>query len=140
MQKIRVLIFEDEAGIRVLYKMALKDRDYEILDFDNPSICSVYLDSECNCPLNTMCADIIITDIRMPVVNGLEFLRKQKEKGCKVQNIIVVSGFADKETVCSIEGMGAVFLRKPFVIGEFLTIIDIFEANIDSERKLSDLG
>ena len=138
MKKIRVLIFDDEEGIRNIFKMVLKGRDYEIFDFENPAMCPVYYEPECNCPLNTMCTDIIITDIRMPEVDGLEFVRKQKEKGCKVQNIMITSAYVEPDVLKEIEAMGVRFLRKPFNIDEFLAIIDEFEANVDPDRDLSN--
>lgn len=136
--KIRLLIFDDEVMIRKIFKIALQDKGYEILDFDNPSICPVYLEPECNCPLNTMCADIIVTDIRMPEVNGLDFIRKQKEKGCKVKNILVISGYADLGILNEVKKLEAKFLRKPFNIDEFIAIINEFEKNIDPNRKLTN--
>ena len=136
--RLRVLIFDDEKMIRNLLKIALSERNYEIFDFENPSICPIYKNPECNCPLNEMCADIIITDIRMPYINGLEFIKKQKEKGCKVKSIVIISAFASYESIKEATDLGCIFLRKPFKIDELLTILDKFEQNIDPDRMLSD--
>lgn len=138
MKRIRVLIFDDEEMIRNIFKVALQGRDYEILDYENPAMCPVYLEPECNCPFNTMCADIIITDIRMPEVNGFEFIKKQKEKGCKVEHIVMISAYAADDMLKEIERLGVKFLKKPFSIDTFLAVIDEFEANIDPNRELSD--
>jgi len=39
---------------------------------------------------------IIVTDIQMPKLNGLEFVQRIRDKGSKVQ-VIVISAFSDKD-------------------------------------------
>ena len=135
--KIRVLIFDDEDMIRALFKIALKDKGYEIFDSATPASCPVYQNPECDCPLNEMCADIIISDIRMPEVNGLQFVKEQKKKGCKVTNIVLISAFVDKAIEKEATDMGCKILRKPFHIDELLAVLEEFEKNIDPNRTLA---
>jgi len=136
--KIRVLIFDDEVSIRRLFRIALERRGYEIFDFDNPSICPLYTQELCGCPSNKMCADIIISDIRMPSVDGISFIREQKEKGCKVQNVLITSAYIDPYVQKEVEELGCVCLKKPFHIDQFNAIIDMFEKNIDPDRELTE--
>jgi len=46
----------------------------------------------CICALNEACADLIITDLNVPFVKGLAFLEEQKVKGCRVQNLALMTG------------------------------------------------
>ena len=94
MVKIRALVFDDEAGIRAIISYILENRGYEVLSFPDPVLCPVYLNSECPCPREYACADILITDIHMPRVTGLEFIENQMRNGCKAiaQNKAVIQG------------------------------------------------
>lgn len=135
---IRVLIFEDEEMVRKLFIRLLQKKGYEIYDFEDPISCPLYEKAECNCPLNKMCADIIITDIKMPHTNGLKFVKEQKEKNCKVKNIVVISGLVTPDLKEDIEKLGYKCLRKPFDTSELFNILDEFEKNIDPDRELID--
>lgn len=57
--------------------------------------------------------DIVITDIRMPGLNGVELMRKARENGIKV-DFILVSGYRDFEYARSAVQLGALdYLLKP---------------------------
>ena len=57
--------------------------------------------------------DIVITDIRMPGLNGVELMRKARENGVKV-DFILVSGYRDFEYARSAVQLGALdYLLKP---------------------------
>ncbi len=58
--------------------------------------------------------DLIITDIHMPVCDGIELLEKLKEKGNKIP-VVVISTAGDQEMIekCKLLGVSG-FLRKPF--------------------------
>ena len=135
--KIRVLIFEDEIAIIRLYKMMLKDRGYEIRTFEDPTFCPLYKEKECICQFDCMCADIIITDIQMPKIDGLTFIKEQKEKGCKVKNIIVISAFINEGVQDDAKKLGCSFMQKPFDMKDLFKWLDACEKTIDPKRKLA---
>lgn len=66
------------------------------------------------------CADIIITDLRMPVMNGDEFLEIQSQRGCKLDigNKAIISGVIDENSMHKIEDVGCHLIRKPFKLSE----------------------
>lgn len=41
--------------------------------------------------LEELCPDIIITDIKMPAMDGIEFMRKAREGGCQAQFILLTN-------------------------------------------------
>jgi CheY-like chemotaxis protein len=79
-RKIRVALLEDQPDLRDIFTTFLEMRGYEVLSYENPAICPLQLSPVCRCASNQRCADIIITDIQMPVVSGLEFIENQKRK------------------------------------------------------------
>lgn len=73
---------------------------------------------------------IILLDIQMPIMNGLEFLDafdKLKNEVKKEVQIFVLSSTLDAEEIDLINGNNYVtgFLNKPFPIEEFRSIINL---------------
>lgn len=70
--------------------------------------------------------DLIIADIRMPVMDGVETIEKIRAR-CKEQNkaevpVVFITGYADDESVQRAKHIGEV-LFKPFDTSEFLNRI-----------------
>ncbi|MBU3144835.1 response regulator [Clostridium sp. CF012] len=86
--------------------------------------------------LSSLQPDIVITDIRMPGLNGLEMISKLKEHkhGCK---IIILSGFRDFEYAQQAVKLGAFrFLLKPTNTKEL--ILSIEDAIIELKKVKSN--
>ena len=74
--------------------------------------------------------DLILTDINMPDMGGLELLRKIKERQ-PTQPVIVMTGYACKETILeALKADADEFISKPFNLLQLQTII-----NKSLERK-----
>jgi len=67
--------------------------------------------------------DIVVSDIRMPQMSGLEMISKLKERGARAK-MIVASGHADKSTALQALNLGVSgFLEKPFTAKELRTTL-----------------
>jgi DNA-binding NtrC family response regulator len=135
----RVLIFEDNDGLRSSLKHLLGELGYEVFTFSNPGLCPVY-NSVChNCPLDHACADIIISDIDMPTQNGLELMKDRKQMGCKTKYRALMSGGWTDSKLKYAQELGCRVFHKPFDLKEMLQWLDDCSERIDPERKLSNL-
>lgn len=71
--------------------------------------------------------DLIISDIRMPGMSGIEALRKIRDQVNNDKNTtpaIVITGYAGDESYAQDESLGITdYLYKPFEIDEFLKIV-----------------
>jgi YesN/AraC family two-component response regulator len=89
--------------------------------------------------------DIIITDIRMPVISGLEFLSALKETGVNAK-VIIISGYSDFEYAHSALRLGVFdYILKPVENSELFDIVkkcirqietDAYASKIIEEAKL----
>jgi len=93
----RVLIFDDQKEIRQLLWSLFDDRGYEVFTFPHPALCPLSEENQCPCPKEQTCSDLIISDVDMPFKNGLDFIEEQIKKGCKCENIALMSGALTSE-------------------------------------------
>ncbi len=74
--------------------------------------------------LKTREFDVVITDLRMPDVNGLEILERTKQQYPDTQ-VIVVTAFATTETAIAAMKAGAYdYLTKPFKVDEVGLVVE----------------
>ena len=135
---LRVLIFEDNNFLRCALKDLLYELGYEVFTFQDPVASPLYGKSYCDCPTGKTCADIIISDVNMPFVSGLDFIKSQVHKGCKVKNRALMSGdWTDSALQCALD-LGCRIFHKPFHIKEIVQWINNCQKRIDPLRELSD--
>jgi two-component system nitrogen regulation response regulator NtrX len=104
--KQRVLVIDDEAGIRDHMRMILEYEGYE---------CSVApLAEEGIAAFERDGPDVVFLDVKMPGMDGLEALRKLRELNDQVP-IVMISGHATIQTAVEATKSGAFdFIEKPF--------------------------
>lgn len=78
--------------------------------------------------LNAGPVDLVVCDIRMPNMNGVETIQELRNivkiKGYKPVKEILITGYADEETNKSAESLNvAEYIYKPFDIRDFLAAV-----------------
>lgn len=102
----RILICDDEEGIRESLKLILS-KDYELVFAEDGVQCLDQLKNQNN-------INLVVLDIRMPKINGVEVLKFINEKYSKLP-VIIVSGFKSHEIENEGKRLGAqVYIEKPF--------------------------
>uniref|UniRef100_A0A832G6T1 Sigma-54-dependent Fis family transcriptional regulator n=1 Tax=Ignavibacterium album TaxID=591197 RepID=A0A832G6T1_9BACT len=116
MKKLNICIVEDEEILRVSLKDDLLDAGYSVTDFENPvKALEHFKKKKC---------DIIISDIRLPEMNGLELLSKIKSIDPTVF-VVMMTAFGSVKTAVEAMKKGAFdYITKPFDKDELLLIID----------------
>jgi len=103
---IKILIAEDERMLLKTLEFRIKKDTYQVIAVPDGKAATEYLNS--NKP------SLLVTDIMMPFVNGLELVKIVKEKYPDVP-IIVLSTLGQEETVMKAFDLGADdFMTKPF--------------------------
>jgi CheY-like chemotaxis protein len=133
----RALIFDDEPAIRQLLWSLFDGRGYEVFTFPNPGTCPLCEKEICPCPLAESCADVILSDVNMPVKKGVDFLEEQISKGCKCKSLALMSGDFSAIDMERAASLGIKLFKKPFHLGELIRWLESVEKNTDPNRKLS---
>ncbi len=127
----RVMIVDDEPDIRKVVRMTLQKAGYDVLDAaDGEKAIEAINTGE-----NRLMLDVIICDIRMPKINGVEAIAYFRKEYPRVP-VIVLTGFPDVNMATSFLSDGVVdYLVKP-VEGEKLKAA---VAKAMDQRELSRL-
>ncbi|MEH6347097.1 MAG: response regulator [Bermanella sp.] len=107
MKNKTVLFVDDEISILNTLKRLLRNEEYQLLTASSAEEGLELLDSKK--------VDIVISDMRMPNIDGAEFLEKVKSKHPDIGRMIM-SGFADLESVVKAINKGDInqFISKPW--------------------------
>ena len=111
-RKPRIIIFDDDAMVLEILKDLFSMLNFEVQPFSEPVLCS--LSNNCSHP----CADIIITDFRMPRINGIDLLKHQAQRRCpiNIKNKAIMSGVLPDKYVGSMKEFADIFFQKPIGI------------------------
>jgi DNA-binding response OmpR family regulator len=134
----RIIVFDDHQEILEMLKNVFSLRGYEVLTYLNPSACPMFNHDMCLCPEGQTCADIILTDINMPHMKGIDFIERQRAKGCACKHVALMSGAFTSEDEKKARDLDLKFFKKPFAIDEVFRWLDIIEPQINPHRKLTE--
>lgn len=105
----RILVVDDEPDIRKVVRMTLQKAGYDVLEAENGEKAIETI----NMGENRLLLDVMICDIRMPKVNGIEAIAYFRQNYPRVP-LIVLTGFPDTEMATSLLRQGVVdYLVKP---------------------------
>jgi two-component system nitrogen regulation response regulator NtrX len=103
-----ILIVDDEDGIRESLGALLRDEGYEVD--------SVASGEECLAKIERQTFDLILLDIWLPKMDGLETLERMREQG-HFPMVVMISGHGNIETAVRATKLGAFdFIEKPLSI------------------------
>lgn len=125
---LNILIVDDEPRHRRCLKSIIKNykAEYEILEAKNGKEALEIADSQH--------LDIVFTDIKMPIMDGLTFVSSLGDK-VKTIKIIILSGFASFEYAQKALSLGATdFLLKPFSEEDVKKVLAKVEYEIDYKK------
>jgi DNA-binding response OmpR family regulator len=142
----KILIVDDEQGIRELLASEFSRLAYSVSCASNGEEALTRIENER--------FDIIISDMKMPKLSGLELLKKVKAAHPATE-VIIITGYATIENALEVMKAGAYdFVQKPFNIEELVlvteralekselkTLVALYESSnaIFSNTKLEEL-
>jgi CheY-like chemotaxis protein len=112
-----ILLVEDDEQLRLLLKLLLTSSGYEVWEAPNGTkVCDMYQQQR---------FDLVITDLVMPDIDGLEVIMELRRRDSKVR-IIAMSGAGQEEYLKMAQKLGAqLTLSKPFGNQMFLEAVSL---------------
>ncbi|MFH2066920.1 MAG: response regulator [Pseudomonadota bacterium] len=118
---VKIIVVEDEPPIRTFIANALKYCvNREVKTFENGSSAWAYLKDQTD-------VDIVISDVDMPEMSGIELLQRIKQQ-FPARICIIMSGNPMNEELALKNGADG-FLAKPFKLGNLFEVVQTFVIN-----------
>jgi len=109
-----ILVVDDEYGVRQSFNMVLKDDYTVLLTGTGEEAINIFTKSP---------VDLILLDILLPDINGIDLLEKFKELDPNTE-IIMVTAVKEIQTAVKAIKLGAYeYIIKPFAVDDVLTVI-----------------
>lgn len=128
-EKVHILVVDDDPAILNLIKSAVTRQGYQCSTaLEGKSALSIIEDNH---------VDIVITDIMMPEMNGIELTERIKEKGYDTDVIIMTGNVADFTYEKAISEGASDFIQKPLKLQELILRIKriVKQRELIHERK-----
>lgn len=124
----RVLVVDDQYGIRILIKEILKKDGIEtLLAANGTQALKLFVEEK---------PSLVLLDMRIPGMSGVEILKKIKEINPETA-VMIMTAYGDDEMLAESRKNGAAaYFPKPFDIGELLRTVR--QALAEQEKKSSD--
>ena len=129
---LKILIVEDEAKIARFLQLELRHEGYEVdLAFDGKIGLEKALNRE---------ADLIILDLMLPGMNGIEVCRRVRQEKISTPIIMLTAKDDIMDKVAGLDMGADDYMTKPFAIEELLARMRVALSHSQSKPKLEELS
>lgn len=126
----RILVVDDEEKVRKSLSGLLEDHGYEVM--------TAVSGPECLQMMSAHHFDLVILDIVMPEMSGIEVLQKIKER-YKDTEVIIITAYADKEKAIATFRLNAYdFIEKPFESKDILNTIAHCLTQLELRKEIEE--
>ena len=128
---MKILIVDDEQPIRETLEMVMLGKGYEVVTAGDGLSAIHMFDREQ--------PDLVILDIRLPEMDGIQVLQQLKQKQ-KETPVIIMTAYHDMESTIAAMKKGAYeYIRKPIDADELEIVVDKVAHNLDLTHRLEEL-
>ena len=129
--KIKILILDDEKQFTEELSSFFQDSNFESFEANTVD--------DGRRILEKFEIDLLILDVRLPGVNGLDILKEVKIQYPDME-VVIVSAHGDMDTVIKAMRLGAFdYLRKPFRFIDIQIVIERTQRYLQLQRKLKQM-
>lgn len=134
MKSRRLLLVDDEPGIRTSLSAVLEDEGYHVVAVPDGETALAQLEQEL--------FDCVLLDVWLPGMDGMEVLNRIQERlGAERPAVVMISGHGNIETALRATRMGAFdFIEKPLTIDKVLLVVKNAIAQRRMTLELDRLG
>lgn len=115
-----ILVLEDAEPSRNVIEYILKKNNYNVIGFENGKLALDQITSEAMPDVK-----LIFSDVMMPVMSGIEFVKKLKETNT-LQDvpIIIMTAISDKEIIVEARKLGVTgYILKPVTAKKIVEVL-----------------
>ena len=124
-----MLIVDDEPRLLRILRLGLPEHGFNVLTASNGQ--------EALKSLFDKKIDVVVTDIRMPVMDGVELIYEMERLGIKLP-IVVTTAHADVDTAVKTLKHGACdYIRKPFSVDELVQSVKKAMEKVSNKKESS---
>jgi DNA-binding response OmpR family regulator len=124
----QVLIVDDEPNVRLVFRTTLESTGYQVFEAEDAATAVEELEKA---P-----ADVVLLDLQMPGIGGMELLRRLRESGNNVPVVIVTAHGSIPDAVEAMK-LGAIdFLTKPLSPERLRRVVaEVIRRHSESETR-----
>ncbi|MDR1463101.1 MAG: response regulator [Azoarcus sp.] len=112
----KILIVDDEIGIRELLSEILRDEGYDVILAEDAA--------SARAVRNASCPDMVLLDIWMPDTDGITLLKEWAAGGQLTMPVVMMSGHGTIDTAVEATRIGAIdYLEKPISLQKLLSAV-----------------
>lgn len=127
MMREKILLVDDEPGLSALLEEVVREEGFRARKVQSAMEAMAALEEEA--------FQLIITDLRMPEMDGLELLRRIRERDPQI-GVIVMTAFASLETAVEALRLGALdYITKPLHVQEIKVVLRKASESLELKRE-----
>ena len=131
MATMRILVVEDEKKVASFIAKGLTEESYAVdVAYDGEEGVFMALEND---------YDLIVLDLMLPKLDGMEILRKIRDSGKDVPVLILTAKDSVEDIVAGLEGGSDDYLTKPFAFAELLARIRALLRRSQEQKKITTL-
>lgn len=140
-QAFRAIVIDDMDFCRNLLTDFLQERGYQVASFADATACPLFPARNALCPKTKSCADFLLTDNRMPHMQGLDFIELLQQGECKIAPFgrAIFSANWTQDELARADQLQCETFSKPYDLDRMSRWLDEQEAKISSDRALLDI-
>ena len=127
----KLLVVDDEKNLRLVVQKELSRQDHSVETAEDGE--------EAWAKLETEDFDVLLCDINMPRLDGMDLLRRMRERSPNPPEVIMLTGQGTVETAIEAMKLGAYdYLTKPYRIAELAALVtaaaEKYQLRVDNQR------
>lgn len=128
-----ILVVDDERSMRDFLKILLNKDGHQVTTAENGQAALLVLQNQS--------FDVVVSDIRMPGITGIQLLEAIKEKSPELPVILITAFASPDDAVLAMKNGAFDYISKPFNVDEIKSVIESATSknhNINKPQELSE--
>jgi CheY-like chemotaxis protein len=116
-----IFVIDDNENLLTVLGIALQQAGYHVESASNGAEALEHL--------ATVQPDVVISDVMMPHMDGVQFFKQiQEQLSYEGVPIILMTALSRKPWFADLEAEGAVIIQKPFEVEQLVSLIEMYAA------------